>query len=190
MRLRRLSVTAGALVLAAALAACGEDETSEDPAAGMDPSMSDSGMADMPMMNDPDATPADQVDGEVRSGEFVVLDTAPPGSDDVTGEAWLAQGDAGTTVTIRLTGLEPGTTYTGHLHAAACEEDNGGDHFRFDPDGSELPPNEVHLGFTADDAGAGEATITNDAQVGDGAPSVVVHPQDAMDNRLACADLS
>lgn len=51
-------------------------------------------------------------------------------------------------------------------------------------------PNEVHLGFTAAEDGAGEATVTSDNRVADGAPAIVVHPADSMDNRLACADFS
>ncbi len=144
----------------------------------------------MSAMNEPDATPAYDVGGEVTSGDFVLLDTAPPGSEDVAGEAWLAQGEAGTTVTIELRGLVAGEDYVSHLHAQTCEEDDGGPHFAFDAEGSTMPPNEVHLGFTADGDGTGTATVTNDRQVGDDAPAIVVHPADAMDNRLACADFS
>ena len=144
----------------------------------------------MSAMNQPDATPADEVDGDVTSGRFVVLDTAPPGSDAVTGRAWVAQDGAGTTVTVRLRGLEPDTRYVGHLHAQSCTEERGGDHFAFDPEGKASPPNEVHLGFTSTAEGSGTATVTNDRRVGDRAPAIVVHPADAMDNRLACADLS
>ncbi len=177
-----MTTAAAAAVLVLATAGCGNDEVDDASGGGMDMS----GM----MMNDPDATPADEVDGDVETGDFTVLDTAPPGSEGVAGEAWLAQDDDGTTVTIRLTGLAPDTEYVSHLHAQTCEVDNGGPHFKFDLDGSDVPPNEVHLGFTSTSDGLGEATITNDDQVGDGAPAIVVHPADAMDNRLACADFS
>lgn len=182
---RTAAVAALPIALVLALTACSGSDQSDAAAA-------DDGMAgmDMSAMNEPDATPADKVDGDVRSGQFTVLDTAPPGSDEVAGDAYLAQDDAGTTVTIRMIGLEPGTEYVAHLHAQRCEDDDGGDHFRFDPDGEEVPPNEVHLGFTATEQGTGQATVTNDRQVGDDAPAVVVHPADAMDNRLACADFS
>lgn len=184
MRLHRPAATLAALTLVLATAACGDDET-DTTGDGMD-AMDMSGM----VMNDPDATPADEVDGDVATGSFTVLDTAPPGSEGVAGEAWLAQNDEGTTVTIRLSGLAPETEYVSHLHAQTCEEDNGGPHFKFDLEGSDVPPNEIHLGFTSGADGSGEATITSDEQVGDGAPAVVVHPADAMDNRLACADFS
>ena len=200
MNMRRVAAIASALALSLAATSCGSDDNDLTPG-DMSSSMSDHDMGDHSdghgdhddhgsMMNDPDATPADEVDGDVTSGDFVLLDTAPPGSEGVAGQAWLAQNDVGTTLTVRLTGLEPDTVYTGHLHALACEDSNGGDHFKFDPAGSDEPPNEVHVGFTSTADGTGEATVTNEAQVGDGAPSVVIHPADSMDNRLACADFS
>lgn len=145
---------------------------------------------DMSAMNELDATPADEVDGQVTSGNFAVLETAPPGSEGVAGRAWTGQNDSGTTVTIQMTGLEPGVEYLSHLHEASCAQDDGGEHFKFDPEGGDLPPNEVHLGFTAAEDGTGVATVTSDQRVGDDAPAIVVHPADAQDNRLACADFS
>lgn len=189
----RSAAVVGAVILAL-LAGCGDDggDSSPEPgsSAGEAGEMGNMGEMDMSQMNEPDATPADEVDGEVESGEFEVLDTAPPGSEGVSGTAWLAQDDTGTTVTIEVDGLEPGRAYVSHLHAQSCEEDSGGDHFTFDPDGGDTPPNEVHLAFTAAEDGSGGATVTNDEQVGDLAPAVVVHPVDAVDNRLACADFS
>ncbi len=152
------------------------------------------GMADMDDMdlsrlNEPDATPANELAGvDLESGVFMVLDTAPPNSEAVSGQAWLAQDESGTTVTVRLRGLVPGDTYLAHLHEQPCGRDAGGDHFAFDPDGPEAPPNEVHLGFVASADGSGQASVTNDRRVGDGARAIVVHPAAAMDNRLACAD--
>lgn len=199
---RRARTTALLAAACLALAGCGGSDGTAAPAdpgsgSSMETGTATDGHGDehgeghdmsMPGMNDPDATPADQLPDAV-TGAFTVLDTAPPGSDAVAGDAWLAQGEDGTTLTVRLTGLEPGTAYVGHLHAQPCAEDAGGPHFAFDPDGPATPPNEVHIAFTAGDDGAGEATATNDRQVGDAAPSVVVHPADAQDNRLACADL-
>lgn len=184
-RLRPAAVVAASLLLTLTACGGGGSEDSADGGSGGDMA----GM-DMSAMNEPDATPADEVDGDVEEGEFVVLDTAPPGSDEVAGEAFLAQDDDGTTVTIRLIGLEPGVEYVSHLHDAACTDGDGGDHFKFDPAGGDLPPNEVHLGFTATEQGTGMATVTNDQRVEDGAPSIVVHPAEATDNRLACADFA
>ncbi len=174
-----------ALFLVFALAGCGDDDS---PPGSSSSEMRDE-MSDMPM-HEPDATPADEMDGDVTRGDFQVLDTAPPGSEGVTGQAWLGQNDAGTTVTIRLEGLEPDTEYVAHLHAQPCAEDAGGPHFQFDPGGEEVPPNEVHLSFDSDGDGSGWATVTNERRVEDRAPAVVVHPAEATDNRLACADFS
>ncbi|WFE20514.1 hypothetical protein O7621_21825 [Solwaraspora sp. WMMD937] len=181
------------------LAGCGDDSSGTTDAADAtpEPSASASAMSDNMdsdgmdgmdgMMNDPSATPADQIDGAVEA-TFALLDTRPPGTDDAAGTAWLAQTDDGTTVTVTMTGLEPGAQYMGHLHAQECAADNGGPHFKFDESGPETPPNEVHLGFTAAADGTGTATVTNEQQVGDAAKSVVIHPMETMDNRLACAD--
>ncbi|MFV2012837.1 MULTISPECIES: hypothetical protein [unclassified Micromonospora] len=180
------------------LAGCGDDSSGSTDAAdtSTEPSASASAMSDGMdgtdgmdgmMMNDPSATPADQIDGAVEA-TFALLDTRPPGTDDAAGTAWLAQTEDGTTVTVKLTGLEPGAEYMGHLHAQECAADNGGPHFKFDESGPETPPNEVHLGFTAATDGTGTATVTNEQQVGDAAKSVVIHPMEAMDNRLVCAD--
>lgn len=183
-RRRCRTAAVGVALLLALLAGCGDDTAEQAGAEGGAPS------GGSMVMDEPDATPAAEVDGEVESGAFTVLDTAPPGSDEVAGTAWLAQNDAGTTVTIELTGLEPGQTYVSHLHRQACRDDNGGEHFAFDDAGGDEPPNEVHLGFTAAEDGSGAATVTNRRRVDDGAPSVVIHPVDAVDNRLACADFS
>ncbi len=64
--------------------------------------------------------PADEVDDDRAKGAFAVQDTAPPGRDGVAAEAFMAQNnDDGTTVTIRLTGLEPDTECVSHLHLLA-----------------------------------------------------------------------
>ncbi len=185
----RLAASLASCALLLAVAGCGADESAD----ALDGSSSGSSSMDMSAMDEPDATPAYDVAGPgstVASGDFALLDTAPPGSDDVAGQAWLAQADGATTVTIELTGLEPGREYVSHLHAEECAVDDGGPHFAFDEDGADTPPNEVHLGFTASEDGSGTATVTNDREVGDGAPAIVVHPADAMDNRLVCADFS
>lgn len=192
---RRIPAWVASLALVGVLAtACGDDDESPDggPGAAADPttatSPSPSGMGDMGgmAMNDPDATPATELP-DPTEGTFNLLDTAPPGSDAVAGSAWIAFGeDPGTTLTVELTGLEPGTEYVGHLHAQPCDQDNGGPHFAFDPDGAETPPDEVHIGFTADGSGNGTATVTNPLPA-DAATSVVLHPAGAMDNRLVCA---
>ncbi|WP_416978213.1 superoxide dismutase family protein [Streptomyces sp. T028] len=191
----RLAVV-GAVLTTTALLLSGCGGASSDQASaktGSSPSPSSSahgmdGMSDM-AMGDPSATPADKIPGAtVVKGAFKLLDTRPPGLDDVEGTAWLAQGSKGTTVTVSLTGLEPGASYMAHLHAQHCSAENGGEHFQFEKGGATTPPNEIHLMFTADKSGKGMTTVNNSRKTEEGAVAVVVHPTEAMDNRITCAD--
>jgi hypothetical protein len=179
-----------ALVACPVLVACANTSGSHEQhqMSQMSPApMQHNGMEGM-NMGDPSATPADKVPGaQLRTAALKLLDTRPPGMDSAAGTAWLATHRGGTTVTVRMTGLMPGEKYMTHLHALPCAQDNGGEHFRFDPKGSDKPPNEVHLAFTADQAGQGYMTANND-RAADAAKSIVVHPAEATDNRLACAD--
>ncbi|MBQ0985436.1 superoxide dismutase family protein [Streptomyces sp. F63] len=155
---------------------------------GMDATDEMEGMDDK-AMGDPSATPADKIaDAEITRGAFRLLDTRPPGMDDVTGTAWLAQHKDGTTVTVSLTGLKPGAAYMAHLHAQQCSDDNGGEHFQFEKGGATTPPNEVHLMFKAGKSGKATTTVSNTRKTGEDAVALVVHPREAMDNRIACAD--
>jgi Cu/Zn superoxide dismutase len=144
---------------------------------------------DMAMnMGDPDATPASEVAaGELVSGVFALLDTRPSGYDDVAGTADMARHDGGTTVTIELSGLQPGVEYISHLHAEPCSN-NGGPHYQFEVGGSEMPPNEIHLLFSADEDGNGFMTAENARTADERAVAIVVHPVDLIDNKIACAD--
>lgn len=167
--------------------ACASD-TSKETTSTLADMGTDADMA-MPMnMGDPDATAATEVEGaELSTGTFGLLDTRPPGYDDVVGTAWLARHDGGTTVTIAVTGLEPGVEYISHVHAGPCS-DNGGPHFQFEEGGSVMPPNEIHLQFTADGDGVGFMTAENDRTVDERAVAIVVHPLDLIDNKVACAE--
>ena len=165
---RLLRAGLGALLAAALLTGCGTARATAPPGG---------------------PTPADELaDAAVTSGEFTLLPTRPPGVDDAAGTAWLARSPGGTVITVRMLGLRPGGSYMAHLHAQPCGRDAGGPHFRFDPHGPPTPPNEVWLSFTAGPDGDADATITNPRTVGPDARAVVVHPAEAMDNRLACAD--
>ncbi|MEV1067054.1 superoxide dismutase family protein [Streptomyces sp. NPDC050263] len=189
----------GALLVAASvlLSGCGgdsADRASVQAGSSAHASSSAKGMEDMEGMSgtdmgDPSATPADKVAGAtVVKGAFKLLDTRPPGMDEVEGTAWLAQGSKGTTVTVSLTGLKPGASYMAHLHAQHCSAGNGGEHFQFEKGGATTPPNEVHLMFTADKTGMGMTTVNNSRKTGEDAVAIVVHPSEAQDNRIACAD--
>ena len=148
---KKLLVALLVLVAAAAITACGS---------------SDSGTTD--------------TSGEENapvSGQFAPVADAPAGDSKVDGEAELTRADGGTTVSLSVTGLEPKTDYVAHLHTGGCDQaDPGGPHFQFQKGGSEEPPNEIHLEFTSNGAGEGEAEASSKREVPVGeAGSVVIH---------------
>lgn len=167
-------------LLAASLTACAEHSAGHGEHAGMGAGMD---------MGDPDAVAADQVPGAaLATGRFSLLGTAPQGYQDVAGTATLARYDGGTTVTIELRGLKPGTAFISHVHDGRCEN-GGGAHYKFDPAGGDMPPDEIHLALTSTAEGTGYMTAENDQTAGPNARSVVVHPRELIDNRVACAPL-
>jgi hypothetical protein len=114
---------------------------------------------------------------EAVSGQLRALPSAPAGDKGVAGEATLERADGATTVSLEATGLEPDTEYVAHLHTGGCDQaDPGGPHFKFDADGGEEPPNEIHLEFRSKADGAASASATSKREVPAGeAGSVVVH---------------
>ncbi|MEZ5077376.1 MAG: hypothetical protein R2725_08040 [Solirubrobacterales bacterium] len=138
------------------------------------------------------------------SGNFELTEEAPAAYDGLEGEADLTRTEGGTTVSISLTGLEPNTEYVSHLHVGGCQPPLvGGPHFKFDREGSDEPPNEIHLTFSSDAEGAGAAEANSDQEVPAGeAGSVVVHLASEMKmsafvheeghehpDKIACAEL-
>lgn len=121
------------------------------------------------------------------NGGFEPLADAPPGYSKVAGEAELQRSGAGTTVSIAISGLEPKTAYIAHLHTSGCDQaDPGGPHFQFQKGGSEEPPNEIHLKFTSDANGEGEAEATSGREVPVGeAGSIVLHVDDGSHHEMA-----
>jgi hypothetical protein len=111
------------------------------------------------------------------TGEFAPVADAAPEYSGVAGEAELQRSSGGTVVSMTVSGLEPKTQYMAHLHTGGCDQaDPGGPHFQFKPGDSEEPPNELHLQFTSDAAGDGEATTSSKQEVPVGeAGSVVLH---------------
>ncbi|TDC91188.1 superoxide dismutase family protein [Saccharopolyspora aridisoli] len=185
----RKSFAAGLVVACAVLSACGGG-SSEDHSTHMQHGGGDHAGGGMQMnMGDANATPAKDVQGaQLRTNAFTLLPTRAPGTDQAAGTAWLAIHPGGTTVTLEMTGLAPNGKYMAHVHAKPCAEEAGGEHFKFDPAGSEMPPNEIHLAFTADATGRGFMTAENDKPA-EAAKSLVVHPAEFTDNRIACANL-
>ncbi|HWT89777.1 MAG TPA: hypothetical protein VN179_01555 [Solirubrobacterales bacterium] len=148
---RKLTVALFVLVAAVALVACGGGDDSTTGTAGEE--------------------------SQAVRGKFAAVADAPAAASKVTGEAELERTNGGTTVSISVSGLEPKTPYIAHLHTGGCgQAEPGGPHFQFQKGGSEEPPNEIHLRFTSDAAGEGEATASSKREVPPGeAGSVVLH---------------
>lgn len=137
---------------------------------------------------DPTAEPEASVATDVRTGEFQLLDTRPEeGYENVTGTAVIERPDQGTTVRFDLQGLPPGGHYMSHVHEGSCAE-YGGDHHRHDPAAGSKPPNEIHLHFNADAEGNAQPVVENPQVATEQAISVVLHPMEAMDRKIACAE--
>jgi len=134
---------------------------------------------------------------EAVTGSLQSVTGAPAQDRGVAGEATLERADGGTTVSLSATGLEPDTEYVAHLHTGGCDQaDPGGPHFKFDAEGGDEPPNEIHLEFETKADGAGKATASSDREVPAGeAGSVVIHEgedhgqESAPAAKIACAEL-
>ncbi|MGQ0464351.1 MAG: hypothetical protein ACT4QG_03410 [Sporichthyaceae bacterium] len=146
-----------------------------------------------------------QTDGaKVFGGSFANVKGAPPNSPAVVGTAEMIVAQGKTRVTILVTGLDNKAAYIAHVHDDVCSApDPGGAHFKFDPNGGDQPPNEIHLNiqFEVNRQGDKLAAITSDVTVegaaGESAKSVVIHLKRARGAgldaakppKLACADL-
>ncbi|MFD9911054.1 superoxide dismutase family protein [Streptomyces sp. NPDC059063] len=100
---------------------------------------------------------------------------------------------AGTRVSLRVKGLEPGHAYGVHVHQKPCGADPAaaGGHYQNKPStdpGDVDPANEVWLDFTARADGSGKASAHHDWGFRRGeAASVVLHrEQGGAGDRLAC----
>lgn len=129
----------------------------------------------------------------VTRGEFSAF--AAGAGQVIRGHAEMVRRPSGTTfVTIHVQGLVPGGRYASHVHKAACAIGSADGHFKQDPAGASVPPNEIWLGggpFVADGGGVANSRVTAEYVANDDAVSVVVHdlslPSTA--NKIACADL-
>ncbi len=137
-------------------------------------------------------------------GGFSNVKNPPQGTGAVVGTAEMIVGLGKTRVTILATGLDNKSLYVAHVHNGVCSAtDPGGLHFKFDPNGGDQPPNEIHLGiqFEVDRKGTKKTAITSDVTVdreaGAEAKSVIIHLKKAPDApaeetkppKVACADL-
>ena len=121
----------------------------------------------------------------------------------IEGFATITRSDAGTEVKVVVRGLEPGITYAAHLHNAPCSAANpGGAHYKDDPAGPSVPPNELWLsstddpmaGITANAGGVAHGRGSADWVARPEAQAVVIHfippgGSTAGGPKIACADL-
>ncbi len=124
---------------------------------------------------------SDEDKTEVVSGQLELASGAPAEGQGASGEATLERADGGTTVSLDASGLEPDTEYVAHLHIEGCDQaDPGGPHFKFDANGSDEPPNEIHLEFRSDAQGVAKAEASSGREVPVGAAgSIVLHEAEA-----------
>ena len=149
------------------------------------------------------AAPAAAAGPVKERGTFQTLPDGAAMGLEIEGFATITRTDSGTDVKAVVRGLEPGTTYAAHLHNAPCSDANpGGAHYKNDPAGPSVPPNELWLSST-DDAMAGIAANAGGVAHGRGsadwvarpeAQSVVIHfippgGTTAGGPKVACADL-
>jgi Cu/Zn superoxide dismutase len=136
-------------------------------------------------------------------GTFQTLPDGAAMGLEIEGFAAITRSDAGTEVKAVVRGLEPGTTYAAHLHNAPCSDANpGGGHYKNDPAGASMPPNELWLsstddpmaGITANAGGVAHGRGSADWVARPEAQSVVIHyippgGTTAGGPKIACADL-
>jgi hypothetical protein len=142
--------------------------------------------------------------GPKARGTFQTLPDGAAMGLEIEGFAQLARNGSGTHGKVVVRGLEADTTYAAHLHNAPCAAANpGGAHYRDDPGGPGMPPNELWFSSTDDPLGgitanpAGVAHGRGDAEwvARPEAQSVVIHAippggSTAGGPKIACADLA
>lgn len=133
------------------------------------------------------------------TGDFAKVATAPKGTKKISGTAEMVLSAAGTEVQVVASGLDPKAVYVAHVHADACSAaDPGGAHFKYTPDGGDMPPNEIHIPITVNAKGKAKGEATNPVKAGPEAKSVVIHlkrpagakADEAKPPKVACADLA
>ena len=148
------------------------------------------------------AAPA-AADSAKQRGTFGTLPDGAAMDLEIEGFASITRSDAGTQVKAVVRGLAAGTTYAAHLHNAPCSAANpGGAHYKNDPAGPSMPPNELWLsstedptaGITANSGGVAHGRGSADWVARPEAESVVIHfippgGTTAGGPKIACADL-
>lgn len=99
----------------------------------------------------------------------------------------VRDGRAGTTtVHVVLNGLAANTHYGAHLHLGSCDQVGG--HYKHDPAGIAMPPNELWPVLDTDHRGRARTSASEDWIARDEAGAVVVHDP-ATGAKVLCADL-
>jgi hypothetical protein len=140
----------------------------------------------------------------IFGGSFANVASAPKDLGAVVGTAEMVIAEGKTRVTVLATGLDNRALYVGHVHNDVCSAaDPGGAHFKFDPNGGDQPPNEIHLPIQFEvnrqneKKGGITSDVTADREAGADAKSVVIHlkrargagTDEATPPKIACADL-
>jgi hypothetical protein len=136
-------------------------------------------------------------------GSFSTLPAGQAMGLSLDGIAHLKRSGDGTRAMIHVRGLTPGATYAAHLHNAPCSVNEGGGHYKDNPAGPPVPPNELWLsstanpqaGITANPGGVAHGYGSADWIARDDAQSIVIHyippgGTTAGGPKIACADLA
>ena len=137
-------------------------------------------------------------------GQFSTLPAGTTAGLTLEGKAQITRTSDTTAVTIHLRGLQPRTTYAAHLHNAPCSAANpGGGHYKHDPAGATVPPNELWVSSTRDPTAGITANAGGVARGRGSAPwvaraeaaSVIIHAiptggTTAGGPKIACVDLT
>ncbi|MGE4130986.1 MAG: hypothetical protein AB7F86_05075 [Bdellovibrionales bacterium] len=102
-------------------------------------------------------------------------------------------GDNQTVVRLSINGLLPSTSYMAHVHNQACNNGDGGAHYKMNPNVTEVAAsanNEIWPLFTTSTTGHGETRVAVRHVARADAMSVVIHDPANSANRLMCVDLS
>lgn len=125
---------------------------------------------------------------QVTRGQFAPYADALEKDYSIAGMATMVRSAEGyTSVTVRVYGLAPDTSYEVHVHNQACRIEAGGGHYQHEIGGTADASNEMWPAITTNSGGNGYSKIVNDFVARTEARSVVIH--DADSTRLACADL-
>ena len=96
--------------------------------------------------------------------------------------------DKDSKVELRAWGLNPNTSYGAHVHALPCSVQDGGPHYKIDPNIAEtLAVNELWLTLDTGNLGAAATSVRSEHLARAEAQSIVVHDTDRA--RLVCIDL-